>query len=182
MGDVGVSSINLIFARCMGHSRWSSNPITVIYSWVISGLRTMRHCFAPLSRRCRHVMQPRTRPRHPGDRVALACVPSESIMNAGLAVVEEQERSSRVTGSITQGKQLEVSSCHNLCACVCVFFFLRRPPFSSAVRISLNFSPGVRQHACLALEKLQTPATKSVQGRTTKGRVGVAVMYAASGV
>lgn len=73
-------------------------------------------------------------------------------MNAGLAVVGEQERSSRVTGSITQGKQLEVSSCRNYSECVClcmclserVFFlsFFCRPPFPQLCALALIFLSG----------------------------------------
>lgn len=59
--------------------------------------------------------------------------------------------------------------------CIDIYFFF--PSLPSAVRISLNFSPGSSSRLVSALEKLQTPATKVCTRQEYKRPRQVAVMY-----
>lgn len=58
--------------------------------------------------------------------------------------------------------------------CIDIYFF---SSLLSAVRISLNFSPGSSSRLVSALEKLQTPATKVCTRQEYKRPRQVAVMY-----
>lgn len=104
MGYVGVSSINLIFTHCMGHCRSSFNPIKCFHSWLL--IQFLDNVTSN---------ERQTKLRKPlGPLIGVCCMrvcATRSIMNAGLSVVKEQGGSSRVSGSHTLGKQLEVSSC-----------------------------------------------------------------------
>lgn len=157
-----------IRTHCTGHSHSSFNPIKFIHSWLLVHFGQ----YGTVCDRSADVMQLRSEPTVSCERVFHRINNECWFTRSKRTRTIIQSRRVHYTGETIRGFLALPSPCRDLYRYV--FFF---PSLLSAVRISLNFSPGSSSRLVSALEKLQTPATEVCTRQEHKRPRQVAVMY-----